>query len=80
MAEVCDAKCWIETDDKVEEDKEESMMEDEYDDHPSDSCTWGKETLHLSQYKEKSTGLLDQQGWILPQNVRKRREMKKRTS
>lgn len=80
MSEVRDAKCWIETDDKVEEEKEESMMEDEYDDHPNDSCTWGKETLHLSQYKEKSTGLLDQQGLILPQNVRKTSEMKTRTS
>lgn len=80
MMDMCDAKCWIETDDKVEEDKEESMMEDDYDYHPNDSFTWGKETLHLSQYKEKSKGLLDQQGWILPQNVRKMRGMKKRTS
>ena len=64
-----DAKCWIETDDKVDEDKDDSMMDDEYDYHMNDSFTWGKESYHLNQYKEKSKGLLDKQGILLDQDV-----------
>ena len=72
-------QCWIETDDKVEEEKEESVMDDEYDYHPNDSFTWGKESFHLSQYKEKSKGLLDQQGLLLSQNVGERGGVNRRT-
>ena len=45
------------------------MMDDEYDYHMNDSFTWGKESYHLNQYKEKSKGLLDKQGILLDQDV-----------
>lgn len=54
-------------------------MDDEYEYHPNDSFTWGKESFHLSQYKEKSKGLLDQQGLLLSQNVGERGGVNRRT-